>query len=84
MQSINRQINSSKKTFPSFPDTDVPLACLFIHIAHGYTTAQFLQDFPEVSEDQVEETLGFTIEFFMSPDEKLLSKLDFTDHDREG
>ena len=49
---------------PLFPGTDVPLACLFIHLEHGYTIEQFLQDFPSVNQEQVQQVLEHTIELF--------------------
>ena len=60
--------------FPCFPNTDVPLACLFIHLEKGYSLDQFLQDFPSVSETQVHKLLGWTIDFFKNHDDPVQNK----------
>lgn len=48
--------------YPCFPDSDVPIACFFIHLEQGYTMAQFLQDFPTIEEQQVLDLLNQVIE----------------------
>lgn len=66
---------------PCFPNTDVPMACLFIHFDHGYSLAQFLQDFPSVSEAEVSELLEWTIMVFKTPN--LLAEVIIDQCDRE-
>jgi len=67
MQIIKSSENQTIK-IPLFPNTDIPLACLFIHLEHGYTISQFLQDFPSVSEEQVQGLFELAIEIFKKPD----------------
>lgn len=55
-------------SYPCFPHTNVPLACLFIHLLQGYTLLQFLQDFPTVTEEQVDLALEIASELFKAPE----------------
>ncbi|MCB0630310.1 MAG: DUF433 domain-containing protein [Lewinella sp.] len=64
-----------------FSNTDVPMACLFIHIDQGYSLTQFLQDFPSVSEEEVRELLEWTIAVFKSPN--LIAEVIIDQCDRE-
>ncbi|MCB0630830.1 MAG: DUF433 domain-containing protein [Lewinella sp.] len=64
---------TSSPSHPLFPGTDVPLACLFIHLQQGYTIPQFLQDFPAVSKEQVQDLLEWTGTAFKTPN--LLAEL---------
>jgi hypothetical protein len=67
-----------------FPDTDVPLACLFIHFEHGYTTNQFLRDFPSVPEEQVRILLEWVIEIFKNPNLMTSVLIELSDKEEEG
>ena len=66
-----------------FPDTDIPMAFLFIHFEHGYSTTQFLRDFPSVPEDQVQMLLEWVIEVFKTPNLMASVLIDLSDGGEE-
>lgn len=47
---INKNIQGG---LPCFSGTRVPVSSLFDHLKKGYTVAEFLADFPTVTEEQV-------------------------------
>jgi uncharacterized protein (DUF433 family) len=42
---------------PCFTGTRVPVASLFDHIKRGYTVEEFLEDFPTVAREQIDDVL---------------------------
>lgn len=47
---VNKNVQGG---LPCFAGTRVPVSSLFDHLKRGYTVAQFIEDFPTVSETQV-------------------------------
>lgn len=75
--------SSKPPASPTFPDTDVPMACLFIHFEHGYTLSQFLLDFPTVQEEDVQELMERVIEVFKTPNLMAAAFVDLTEREEE-
>lgn len=70
-------------TAPLFSNTDVPLACLFIHLEHGYTIQQFLKDFPSVSKEEIKTLLEWMITVFKAPNLLAQVIVDLSDREEE-
>ena len=57
---------------PVFPGTRVPIETLFDHLGQGISVADFLDDFPTVSQDQVVAILSIAGKIFSSHDLKTI------------